>query len=64
TRLATGVRDEIRLQAKELSFLSPRLSAAFSGDSLVFRLQLTLTLHLVVDGVVLWLLLRVGHVTS
>ena len=59
TRLATGVRDEIRLKAKEMRFLSQRLASAFTEESLVFRLQLTVFLHLAVDCVVLWALLRV-----
>lgn len=57
TRLATGVRDEIRLKAKKVSFLSSKLSHAFAEDGIVFRLQLTIVLHLVVDAVVLWALL-------
>lgn len=59
TRLATGVRDEIRLKTKEISFLSKKLSATFAEDGLAFRLQLTVALHLVVDGVVLWALFSV-----
>lgn len=57
TRLATAVRDEIRLKAKDIAFQSVKLTEAFAEDSLVFRLQLTVVLHLVVDGVVLWALL-------
>lgn len=56
TRLATGVRDEIRLKSREISFLSTKLAGAFAEDSLLFRLQLTFGLHLVVDTVVLWAL--------
>lgn len=56
TRLATGVRDEIRLKAREVNFLSAKLANAFAEDSLVFRLQLTFVLHLIVDAVVLWAL--------
>jgi hypothetical protein len=59
TRLATGVRDEIRLKTKEVSFFSKKLSAAFAEDSLAFRLQLTVALHLAVDCVVLWALFSV-----
>jgi len=59
TRLATGVRDEIRLKTEEVSFLSKKLSAAFAEDSLAFRLQLTVALHLAVDCVVLWALFSV-----
>ena len=32
-------------------------SAAFAEDTLVLRLQLTIVLHLVIDGVALWALL-------
>lgn len=56
TRLATGVRDEIRLRSKEIGFLSEKLTTAFAEDSLAFRLQLTFCLHLAVDCVVLWAL--------
>jgi hypothetical protein len=56
TRLATAVRDEIRLKTQEVSFLSERLGAAFAEDAFVFRLQLTVILHLVIDCVVLWAL--------
>lgn len=56
TRLATGIRDEIRLKAKEVHFLSSKLTAAFAEDTLAFRLQLTFFLHLAVDCVVLWAL--------
>lgn len=59
TRLAMGVRDEIRLKTKEITFHSKKLSAAFAEDSLAFRLQLTVILHLVVDCVVLWALFNV-----
>lgn len=59
TRLAMGVRDEIRLKTKEISFRSKKLSAAFAEDSLVVRLQLTVALHLAVDCVVLWALFSV-----
>jgi hypothetical protein len=57
TRLATGVRDEVRLKTRELNFLSEKLSAAFAEDGVAFRLQLTVALHLAVDCVVLWALL-------
>ena len=59
TRLATGIRDEIRLKTKEVNFLSRKLTAAFAEDTLSFRLQLTLFLHLAVDCVVLWALFSV-----
>ncbi len=59
TRLATGIRDEIRLKTKELNFLSSKLTIAFAEDTLAFRLQLTLFLHLAVDCVVLWALFSV-----
>ena len=57
TRLAIGVRDEIRLKSGAATFSSARLAAAFAEDTLVLRLQLTIVLHLVIDGVVLWALL-------
>lgn len=57
TRLATGVRDEVRLKTRELSFLSRKLSTAFAEDGVAFRLQLTVVLHIAVDCVVLWALL-------
>lgn len=56
TRLVTGVRDEIRLRARQTHFLSTKLAGAFAEDSLAFRLQLTFVLHVVVDAVVLWAL--------
>lgn len=59
TRMATGIRDEIRLKAKEANFLSTKLTTAFAEDALAFRLQLTLFLHLAVDCVVLWALFTV-----
>ncbi|OAI10484.1 hypothetical protein A1507_04165 [Methylomonas koyamae] len=59
TRLAMGIRDEIRLKAKEVNFLSSKLSKAFEEDALAFRLQLTLFLHSAVDCVVLWALFSV-----
>jgi len=58
TKLAIGVRDEIRLKSKTLEFNSTKLAAAFAEETLAFRLQLTLVLHLVIDGVVLWALLK------
>jgi hypothetical protein len=57
TKLAIGVRDEIRLKAKAATFGSAKLAAAFAEDTLVLRLQLTIGLHLVIDGVALWALL-------
>lgn len=57
TRLATGLRDEIRLKTKEVRFASAKLAEAFAEDSLAFRLQLTFALHLAVDAVVLGILL-------
>jgi hypothetical protein len=57
TKLAIGVRDEIRLKAKAATFASAKLAAAFAEDTLVLRLQLTIGLHLVIDGVALWALL-------
>jgi len=59
TRLAMGIRDELRLKAKEVHFLSSKLDTAFAEDALAFRLQLTLFLHSAVDCVVLWALLSV-----
>ncbi|MBD9356798.1 hypothetical protein [Methylomonas albis] len=56
TRLATGVRDEIRLKTRDVRFLSHKLTDAFNEDSLAYRLQLTFFLHLAVDVVVLWCL--------
>ena len=58
TRLATGIRDEIRLKTKEVNFLSHKLTSAFAEDTLAFRLQITFVLHIAVDLVVLWLLFR------
>jgi len=58
TRLVTGIRDEIRLKAQKLSFESTKLTQAFAENRLTFRLQLTFVLHVVVDCVVLWALLR------
>jgi hypothetical protein len=55
--LAIGVRDEIRPKSKEATFSSARLAAAFAEDTLVLRLQLTIGLHLIIDGVALWALL-------
>jgi hypothetical protein len=63
TRLATGLRDEIRLKTASLNFLSSKLSSAFAEDSLAFRLQLTFVLHLAVDLVVLWALLKGRGIT-
>jgi len=57
TKLAIGVRDEIRLKSKAATFSSARLAAAFAEDTLALRLQLTIVLHLVIDGVALWALL-------
>ena len=56
TRLVIGIRDEIRLRANECDFLSLKLSQAFTKNSLAFRLELTLILHIVVDLVLLWAL--------
>jgi len=56
THLVTGIRDEIKWKANECNFLSPKLSRAFAKNSLAFRLELTLILHIVVDVVVLWVL--------
>lgn len=64
TRLATGVRDEIRLKTKEVNFHSNKLSSAFAEDSIVFRLQLTFGLHLAVDCVVVWALLNVCDIPN
>ena len=58
TKLAIGVRDEIRLKSKKIEFNSSKLTAAFGEDTLAFRLQFTIVLHLVIDGVVLWALLK------
>ncbi|WP_422001100.1 hypothetical protein [Reyranella sp.] len=58
TRLVTGVRDEIRAKAKAFSFASPQLAQAFASDGMVLRLPLTVALHLAIDAVVLWALLR------
>lgn len=58
TRLAIGIRDEIRLKTGEVHFLSSRLARSFAEDSLALRLHLTFALHLAVDGVVIWALYR------
>jgi hypothetical protein len=57
TKLAIGVRDEIRLKSAAATFSSAKLAGAFGEDTLVGRLQLTIVLHLVIDGVALWALL-------
>ena len=57
TKLAIGVRDEIRMRSAAVTFNSPKLAAAFAEDTLTFRLQLTIVLHLVIDAVALWALL-------
>lgn len=57
TKLAVGLRDEIRLNPQAKSFGSPKLVEALSGDSGTYRLELTIILHLVVDCVVILALL-------
>lgn len=54
TRLAMGIRDEIRLTTKDINFLSRNLTTEFARNTFSFRLQLTCFLHLAVDSVVLW----------
>ena len=53
TSLVTGFRDEIRLKASHTNFESPKLAQALKNDPLVFRLPLTLALHLIIDVIVL-----------
>ncbi|MCX7098901.1 MAG: hypothetical protein NTV43_13445 [Methylococcales bacterium] len=56
TKLVLGIRDEIRLKSKEKLFASTYLQNALSEDGLKFRLQITLALHVIIDGVVIWAL--------
>lgn len=57
TRLVIGVRDEIRLVARDKPFTSELLRHALAVDGFRYRLQITVILHLVIDCVAIWALL-------
>jgi hypothetical protein len=57
TKLVIGVRDEIRLAARDKAFASDVLRQVLAVDGFRYRLQITLVLHLAIDAVAIWALL-------